>query len=189
MIERKTVLVDSETGEIISESQESFAAAMTEDGYRIPSHKAGARMFSGVLFPSELSDGELGKMSRLARSCMVGKTNMLGYRRNKSIIPYTADEIIELVGLCGGRGRRFLSKMQHIHMMQRVVTDSGPQYYINPIYYMPNGHRLSLDLFLLFRNWTEAILPRWVINDFLRQAQEKVRPAGVAEAERILKEG
>jgi|SRR5574343_323228 hypothetical protein len=182
---RKTVWID-DNGQVINEDQETLTSPMTDEGYRIPSHKSGARIFSDVLYPAELTDSELGKMTRLAK-CMVGRTNMLGYRRNKTIKAYTSEEIGEIVGLHGAKGRKFMARMQRLHMIQRVSTESGPQYYINPMYFMANGQRLSLDLFLLFRDWIEGILPRWAINDFLRQAQDKAVPASTTEAERIVR--
>lgn len=66
--------------------------------------------------------------------------------------------------------RNFVNKMLRLHVMMKI-DDVG--YYINPAYFMANGQRLSLDLFLLFRNELKSILPDWAIVDFLRQAQEK----------------
>jgi len=174
MIRKKQQLINEATGEIIAESSECFNDAMNEDGYRIPSHKMGARMFADVPFPDGMTDREIGKMSRITKSrAMIGKTNMLGYRKGREILPYTAQEIGELVGLVGSKARSFVSRMCKLHVMQRVATQSGQQYYVNPAYFMANGQRLSLDLFLLFRKDLALIVPSWVMRVFLSQADEK----------------
>lgn len=49
----------------------------------------------------------------------------------------------------------------------------GVGFYINPAYFMANGQRLSLDLFLLFKEDLKAVIPSWVIIEFIRQAKEK----------------
>lgn len=82
----KLVSVD---GEILKETNEHFTDSMNDDGYRIPSHKMGARMFADVQFPNGMSDSDIGKMARLAK-LMIGKTNMLGYRKGRNIQAYTA---------------------------------------------------------------------------------------------------
>ncbi len=181
-------------GEIIDGKETFFADAMSEDGYRFPSHKMGARMFAGVAFPDELSDAEIGKLTRLSKGYLVGKTNMLGYRQGKEIKPYTASEIAELVGLRKRRGMPFINKMLRLRVIQKVTTNSGYQYYMNPAYFMANGQRLSLDLFLLFRKELTPLLPAWVMLDFLNQTHVKStmlpipNEIAIAQAERILKE-
>jgi hypothetical protein len=180
--------IDEGTGELRFRRAEHITEAMTEDGYRFPSHKSGARLFRDVQFPAEMTDSDLGKMTRLSKH-MVGATNMLGYRQRNDIIPYSTQEIGDLVGLSGSHAREFVARMCGQRIMQRIVVNSGPQYYINPAYFMASGKRLSLDLFLLFRDELAPILPGWVINDFLRQARPRPTSAVVAQAERIINTG
>lgn len=160
----------SPEGEVVKEVNRHFSESLNDDGYRIPSHKMGARIFSDVQFPPEMTDSDIGKMTRLSK-VMIGKTNMLGYRRGKSIEGYTADEIGRMVGLTNRRtARNFVNKMTRLHVLKRV-EDVG--YYINPAYFMANGQRLSLDLFLLFKDDLKAVIPNWVMIEFSRQAREK----------------
>ena len=165
-------LIDDTTGEVIEESDQAFTAAMTDDGYRFPSHKAGARLFADVKFPDCMIDSDIGKMTRLSK-LMIAKTNMLGYRDGRNVFAYTIVDLTELVGLSENRCHQFINRMVNLRIMQRIVTTSGPQYYINPAYFMASGQRLSLDLFLLFRAELTPILPEWVIDDFLRQVRTK----------------
>ncbi len=149
-----------------------FKDIFNKDGYRFPFRKAGVRLFADVRFPVGMTDSEIGKMTILSKE-MIGKTNMLGYRQNEKIIPYTALEIGCMVGLSGSRARAFTNKMRKLHIMQKVLVNGDPQYYINPAYFMASGQRLTLDLFLLFRNELTNIIPDWVMKSFLAQAREK----------------
>lgn len=171
MIQRLQLI--SSDGEIMKVKDKHFTDAMNAEGYRMPSHKSGARMFSNVKFPQSMNDSDIGKMARLSK-IMIGKTNMLGYRKGRQILPYTAQEIGKLVGLNKDRpARDFVNKMVRIRLMQKIDIDGKSQYYINPAYFMSNGQRLSLDLFLLFRDELTDLVPEWVLLDFLRQAKEK----------------
>jgi hypothetical protein len=180
-------LVDNITGQIIEESDNRYPELMTDEGYRIPSHKAGVKIFDDIQFPLEMSPAEIGRMTILSK-LMIGKTNMLGYRKNDNIYAYTYSEIIELAKLKQRQGVSFMRKMCKFHVMQKVTTTSGPQYYINPSYFMAAGHRLSLDLFLIFRDDLQDIIPLWVKKEFLSQAKDKKLPEATIlnEAERIL---
>ena len=61
----------SSNGEIMREQNKSFSDAMNEEGYRIPSHKTGSRMFAGVQFPDSMTDSDIGKMARLSNMPLI----------------------------------------------------------------------------------------------------------------------
>ncbi len=188
-MQEKRQIIDPRTGEVVSEFIADFTDTLNEEGYRFPSHKLGARMFADIEFPEAMTDAEIGRMTRLARRYMIPKTNMIGYRQGRTINPYSAREIGELVGLNADSKRKvFVAKMLRLRVLQRIQTNSGPQYYVNPAYFMANGQRLSLDLFLLFRDELTPILPAWVMAEFLRQTPAKAMLGGDAntEAERIV---
>jgi hypothetical protein len=111
---------------------------------------------------------------------------MLGYRKGKEIKPYTAQEIGALVGLYARSGYlAFINKMLRLHVMHKIQDTSNEwQYYINPAYFMANGARLTLSLFLLFKDDLMPILPEWVMGEFLTMAHEKdVKLSVLNEAE------
>ena len=170
----------NEDGERTFGNIKKFSDSMNGEGYRFPVQKMGARMFSDVQFPAAMSDSEIGKMARLSK-LMIGKTNMLGYRTGHKIEAYTAQEIGALVGLKDRQARTFINKMVFLRVVQRVETASGQQFYINPAYFMASGQRLSLDLFLLFREELKNIVPGWVMIEFLRQARTKQTPKQTAQ--------
>ena len=178
----------SNDGEIVSERISEFSEAINDEGYRFPSHKLGARMFSDVQFPREMRLEDVGAMAIISRHYLVGTSNMIGYREGRSIKPYTGPEIGELVHMPARTGRRFIAKMLRLRVMQRVITNSGPQFYVNPAYFMRSGQRLTLDLFLLFRDDLTPLVPKWAMHEFLRMARDKapLSSDAQAEAERIV---
>ena len=169
---KQTTTGNPKTGEIYSVKKEVFSDSMNEEGYRFPSHKLGARMFSDIQFPKEITHAEIGKMTVLARS-MIAKTNMLGYRNGSNILPYNIEEIGAKVGLYNKRcSKEFVWRMCQLGLMRRVDSVNGSFYYINPAYFMANGQRLSLELFILFQNELKILLPQWAIVHFLNQVRE-----------------
>jgi len=167
---KQTTTFDDKTGEIINLKQQSFTDSLNEEGYRIPSHKLGARIFNDVQFPFEMSYGDIGKMTCLAK-LMIAKNNMLGYRGQGKIVPYAAEEIGGLIGLSGRRAKEFVWKMVNLGVMCREDARDETRYFINPAYFMANGQRLSLDMFIRFQKELIPLLPKWVVNKFLKQAE------------------
>lgn len=172
--------IDKETGEVISTIQTEIPDTMNEEGYRVPTNKKGAKLFSDVNFPKDVTDSEIGKMTRLSK-LMIGSTNMLGYRVRGAIKPYTDSELTEIVGICGWRGKAFIEKMIKEKMMGRFEITIGEQkriqYYINPVYFFA-GKRIGLDLYLMFQEELNLILPEWVQKNFAYAVREKVRTMG-----------
>lgn len=169
----KNIRMINSDGEVVSDRNERFTDTLNDDGYRFPPHKLGARIFADVDFPVDMTDAEIGKMTRLSK-LMIGKTNMLGYRKGRAILAYSPQEIAELVSLKERQGRDFVNKMLRLRVVSKVDVNGTIQYYINPAYFMASGQRLSLDLFLLFKDDIAPMLPKWVLTSFLMQAREKV---------------
>jgi hypothetical protein len=168
----KRLQLISKYGEVVSDQTTAFNDALTDEGYRFPAHKAGARMFDAIQFPHEMIDSDIGKMTRLSKM-MIGDTNALGYRSGKKIYPYTESGICELVGLSGKRGRQFIQRMERLRMMKKKPMQDGDVYYvINPAYFMAAGKRLTCALFLEFQQELAPLLPGYVLAWFLRQAKE-----------------
>jgi len=165
--------VNEKTGEVLSQKEKYVPDAINEEGYRVPSHKAGAKLFADVQFPREMTDAEIGKMARLAK-LMIADSNMLGYRTKGGIKAYTREQIIEVIGLSDRRGREFIGKMLRLKVMQVCTRKYGDaeqeEFYINPAYFFA-GRRISLNLYLLFREALDPILPAWVRYAFWQMAQ------------------
>lgn len=166
MIKRTQLINDD--GEILKDRNERFTQAMTIEGYRFPSHKAGARLFRDVKLPKEISYQDKGRMYDLSQ-LMIGNTNLIGYKQDGKIYGYTDSEIGELVDLSGKRCKEFIKRM----LANKVIKKLDAGYYINPAFFMSTGQRLSLELFIHFQDELIPLLPKWVIDEFLLQARSK----------------
>jgi hypothetical protein len=170
--------VDTKTGEVFGQKEKYIADVLNEDGYKVPVHKLGAKLFADVAFPADMTDAEIGKMARLAK-LMIADSNMLGYRTRAGIKAYTECEIIQIIHLSKKRGREFIQKMLSLKVMQRSTRKYGEieqdEYYVNPAYFFA-GRRISMNLYLLFREALDLILPAWVKKEFWRSAKEQARP-------------
>jgi hypothetical protein len=182
-------VIDTVTGDVMGDADSPFPEPMTDEGYRFPAHKLGARMFADIDFPEGMQLSDIGRMAVIARKYLVGASNMIGYRHSGKIEAYTAKEIGELVGLNADSKRKvFIARMLKLKIMRRWQSDGQVQFYVNPAYFMRSGQRLSLDLFLLFREELTPLLPPGIMGEFLRQARDKenIRGDATTEAERII---
>jgi len=165
-------------GEVYGEKEIKMPDRFNEEGYLVPYNKRGSKMFADVPFPERMNDAEIGKTARLAK-LMVSTSNMLGYRTRTGILPYTEKQLIELVGLSAYRGREYISKMVNVGMMQRtkrIVGDvESEEFYINPAYFFA-GNRISLNLYLLFRENLDPILSEWAKSEFQHAAMLQAKP-------------
>jgi hypothetical protein len=172
--------IDKETGEVLSTIQTEIPDAMNDEGYRVPTNKKGSKIFTDVSFPANVTDSEIGKMTRLSK-LMIGSTNMLGYRVRGAIKPYTDSEIADIAGISGWRGKAFVEKMVKEKLIGRfdmiIGNQKRTQYYINPVYFFA-GKRIGLDLYLMFQEELNQILPDWVQKSFAYAVREKVRNMG-----------
>ena len=172
------IVKDVDENEVVkSEKKFYFEDSFNADGYKVPSHKAGAKMFCEVSFPKEMTDTEIGKVARLAKM-MVTDSNMLGYRTKHGIRSYTSEHIIRIVDLSPRRGRQFLDKMMRLGVMQLNIREYRDvrciDYYINPAYFFA-GKRISFNLYLLFREHLDPILTPHAKECFWKLASEMVR--------------
>jgi hypothetical protein len=155
-------------GEVISEKNKHFSDSLNDEGYRFPSHKAGARLFRDVALPKTISYQDKGRLYDLSQ-LMVGNTNLIGYKDKGKILGYTEDEMGEIVELSGKRGREFVKRMVFNKIMKKL--DAG--YYMNPAFFMSTGQRLSLDLFINFQDECAPLIPKWVMTEFMMQVRDK----------------
>lgn len=152
----KNIKYISDDGEVLNEQNLEFTNSMNEKGYRIPSHKKGARYFTDIQFPKDMTDSDIGKMVRLSKYLI--KDNAIGDKNGL----YEINDVGNIISLSGRRLKYFLDKMICLKVMEH---EKG--YYINPSYFMANGHRITLKTFKLFD--LKNILPVWAINDFIRR--------------------
>lgn len=165
MIRQRTETWDDDTGEMLARKERVFPARFDEEkGYLLWHRKDFARSFMDVEFPAGMTMDDIGRMTLLAKRIW-SQTNMLGYRGNGGVRPYGIEQIGQVIK-CGPRqARRFLDRMIRLGLMARVKVKVSAkeetQWYINPVYFF-SCNRLSLNLYLIFREQLDAVLPDWV---------------------------
>lgn len=172
----QTQYIDEETGTIKKERTRRVPAAFDkEKGYLFWAKKGGCREFFDVPYPKEMSMKERGQMSTLAKH-LWSTTNMLGYRGNGGVRAYDEGDIGKIVELKPYQARIFIRKMIRLGLMARVlVTVEGKKYtqfYVNPIYFS-TSYRISLNLYLIFKEQLDRVVPDWVKKRYAEEEQKK----------------
>ena len=172
---KQTRLIDDRTGEIVSDKK-CLTSPMFDDekGYLLWPRKSFSKSFHDVDFPVGMNDLEIGRMARLAKR-IFSNTNMLGYRGNGGVKPYSIDMIGNALNLKQRQARKFVDKMIQYGVMAKVKIESEErkdyQLYVNPIYFF-SSNRIPLNLYLIFRKQLDEVLPEWVKMEFMRQRME-----------------
>jgi hypothetical protein len=142
-----------------------------EKGYLFWTQKHGVKQFSDVPFPIEMTDAEIGTITRLAK-CIYKDSNMLAYRGNGGIKPHSMKTIAKELNVTDRQAERFIKKMIELEVMAKGKFEIGGtvevHYYISPIYFF-SGKRINNTLYVLFRNQLDAVLPAWVRARFVEQ--------------------
>lgn len=164
-MDKKVTYYDRETGEIYSEKHLKVSAYFDEaKGYLFWSRKDFAKMFSDVDFPSDLSDSDIGKLTKLSKR-MYSTTNLIAYKGNGGVKAHSIKTIAKLLNISERQSRLFINKMIKYGIIGsvkcKVKHDISYQYYMNPIYFT-SSNRIPLNLYLLFKKQLDEILPDWV---------------------------
>ena len=156
-------------GEICTGNVRSFPAYFDEEkGYLFWPRKSHAKMFAEVPFPAEMTHDEIGKMTVLSKHIW-SNTNMLAYRGNGGVKPYSIERIGQVIGLRRSQAHAFLSKMISLGLIAKadtkVAEHTDTYYYLSPLYYFASN-RIPLHLYMIFRRQLDDVLPMWVIQRY-----------------------
>jgi hypothetical protein len=167
---KRTMIIDN--GEVRSVQEKAFAPVFDEaKGYLFWARKSFAKSFHDVDFPEEMNDLEIGRMAKLAKRIW-SNTNMLGYRGNGGVRPYSVEMIAAFLKMKPRQTYRFIEKMVKLGVIARVKIDTGgnkeTHLYVNPIYFC-STNRIPLNLYLIFRKQLDEVLPDWVKEKYRKQ--------------------
>jgi len=169
----KTVTyTDEYSGEIVNRKQYGVGKRFDpEKGYLFRNQAGGFSQLYDVPFPDDMTDIEIGRMTRLAKK-MWGNTNMLGYRGNGGIKPHDIASIGKVINLEQRQTYNFINKMINLGIIAKVKIESKGQidyqYYVNPLYYN-SSNRIPLNLYLLFRKQLDPYIPSWAKKLYIEQ--------------------
>lgn len=126
-------------------------------------------MFLDKGLPKECSLTDCGRFYRLTRY-IVGENQLLGYRSDK-LRPLTIEKMAEMFDCSDRQIRRFIKQMKDFGVIKEVTINEVKWYAVNPLYALKSKY-LSLTTFIIFQKELTPILPNWVINNFMQEAQE-----------------
>lgn len=175
ILEVKSHIVE-ETGELVKEQRRLFTSQFDEEkGYLFWVKKNHSKIYNDIDFPECFTYADQGRLQKLSRY-IYSNTNMLGYRGNGGVKPYSKYQIGELVDLKKSSLAEFMKKCLKHEIIKEVKIDTDgiieTQYYMNPIYYF-SSKRIPLSLYLIFRKTLDNYLKEWVKREFNRVDSER----------------
>jgi hypothetical protein len=171
-MEKKITYTDTYSGEVLCEKTYKVNSSFDyEKGYLFWNRKNASKTFKDVQFPESMTFDEIGRLTVLTKY-IYSNTNMLGYRGNGIVKPFSMSDIGKIIKLSDRYTQRYVKKLIDLGVMARVKITTGNrteyQYYINPLYFF-SSNWMPLNLYLLFRNQLDKYLPKWVISKFMEQ--------------------
>lgn len=174
MVIKRTLYIEGDTVRQVQERE--YPAVFDEGkGYLFWARKSFSKSFHCVDFPPEMTDLEIGRMARLAKKIW-SNTNMLGYRGNGGVRPYTIEMIADVLRMSTRQTYRFVEKMIRLGILARVTVETRGtvenSLYVNPIYFC-STNRIPLNLYLIFQKHFDEVMPAWVVERYREQHWKK----------------
>lgn len=158
------------------ESVHSYAVSFTgrfhdSNGYSLYAYGKTINTRTTVRFPKEMNKSDVANMLFLAVHLQM-KTNVLVYRTKKGNVPMKVKQISDVIGTQDRQTQRFLSKMIGLGMMKKVTINATDikvvRYLINPLFFL-NGKAISDELYWLFNEELNKVLPKWVQDEYTKR--------------------
>jgi len=170
-------VIKKDTGEVVAFYEKEFCPRYSPSkGYCLWPRAYYTKQFTSVKFPDELTMKERGMLATLSKE-VFADTNMLGRWSRGSVRPLTVEEIGEITGLKKSQTYVFLKKLIRLNILRRVKVEIGDrrvetQFYLNPLYYSSSNY-ISLNLYLVWKDQLDPLLPGWVKEEFAREVEDK----------------
>lgn len=165
---QKTYTIDQNTGEYNTRTR-YVDNLFSKRGYVLKYNNDYIKLFLDKGLPDECSLTDCGRFYRLTRY-IVGENQLLGYRSDK-LKPLTIEKMAEMFDCSERQIRRFIKQMKEYGVIKEVTINEVKWYAVNPLYALKSKY-LSLTTFIIFQKELIPILPNWVINKFMQEAQE-----------------
>ncbi len=180
MGKRQTILevreIDQASGEVIASGQRKkwFSNFRAKEGYLFKPQAHFVRVFTGVKLPPEVKAKDAYRLYLLIDKLENG-TNRLVYRSDHSNKAMKIGHIAACCGITYASASRFVTRMIRAGVMAKgkiTVGDSQViSYYFNPLYYI-RGKWLTYQLYTLFQDQLDPVLPEWVKRKFAEEHRD-----------------
>ena len=173
----KNKIIDNGTGEVITEKDAAVKNRFDADrGYLFRTTKAPASISCYVgNFPKNLTDADTGKLIKLS-AMLLPDVNCLVYRSGNITKPLRIEHAAKILQISQRQAQRFISKLIAEQVMAKVyikrLNSAGDDFVFREIRYFINpavviaGNWINRDLYFLFKQELDKILPPWVIKKF-----------------------
>lgn len=161
-------IVDLDTGEMVNLKHQKYKA-FTKDGVKLPAHKKGSSCWTDAIISLQNDyAGALAKWSRF----LVGKTGIIGYKKNKKVIAYTRQELLKMIDVGRDKGTAMFSYFLQNKIIKETLIDSTDCYIMNPIYFLANPCEITIGLLIHFQDEVWDYLTQYQQRHFLSLARE-----------------
>ena len=166
---KKELVYYDDQGNVIQRRKQLYPDRFDENqGYLFWNQKQHAKVFPDVKYPEAMTDGEIGKLARLARH-IYRDSNILAYRSGGGVKPHTIDSISMILGIKPKHCKEYISKMIYLGVMAKgefsFCDEKATFYFISPLYYF-TGKRINSTLYVLFQKQLDPHLQDWVKDRF-----------------------
>lgn len=162
--------IDQETGEVIASGQRAkwFSNFRSSKGYLFKPQAHFVRVFTGVKLPAEVKAKDAYRLYLLIDRLENG-TNRLVYRSDSTNKSMDLDHIAGYLHMPYTSACSFVNRMIRAGVMAKgkitVAHSQVVSYYFNPLYYI-RGKWLTYQLYTLFQEQLDPVLPAWVKRKF-----------------------
>jgi hypothetical protein len=161
--------VDRDTGETF-EKRSYVDLQFTENGYLFWNRKKNIKTFLDVPLPKQFSWAEKGRIEEL-KHYILRDNQFLVYRSGNTIKPLAVDNIMKILGMSERQCKSLIKKMKTFNVIKEIKFGDLTYFAFNPLYGLKDK-RLTLNVYLFFQDDLKEILPKWVIDKFVSQAND-----------------
>ena len=111
-----------------------------------------------------------GRMMCIVQFCM--QRNVLGEYNNNVLTPFSVHQIAQKMPWIPER--TLYHTMRHMEQYN-IIKQVDHVWYVNPIYFLSNGMRISEKWLTLFGDDLRKIVPSWAMQELLTRKEEKDR--------------
>lgn len=166
---KKVTKIILPTGEVTYETEENIISRYNENGYLYRNRTKVLKMFTDRQYPEGLTWADKGKIAELER--YIGTDQLIIYKTGNRPKPHTVTTISKILGTNERMTRLFINKLKKMKIIKEIKINDIKYYVFNPLYRL-KGNRISMTTYIAFEEELQAILPKWVIDNFMADVQE-----------------
>lgn len=168
-----TTYVNRDNGESFDKKQ-YVDLQFNEDGYLFWNRKGNVKTFIEYPLPKDFSWSERGRINEL-KHYILKDNQFLVYRSGNTIKSIGLIEMMRILDMTERQCKTLIKKMKFNNIIKEVKIDTLTYFVFNPLYGF-KGKRLSLNVYLFFQKELKQVLPNWVVEKFVGEAEE-IKPS------------